>query len=123
MKKIPNLPAKAVAFYLFPSWLDVIFIALIFVIIYGLSPIETKYAVAIILTAGIIRYLIQTAKIGIVWYSSKNWYIKQTIILTAILLLVFLYEYNSFTWLFSLYYGEQLIIETIVSIYKRVLSK
>lgn len=103
----------------FPGWLDVLLIIFLSAIkkIYSLHDIDLT---VMILVAGFVRYVIQIFSIGLTFYSSKNLYIKQTIVFFVALLLVFTYDQNTFTWLFALYYSELVAFELAASIIKRI---
>ena len=77
----------------------------------------------VVIVAGLVRYSVAVVRIGFIDFSSRNWYIKQTIIFFVALSLAFLYEQNTFTWLFATYYAELVSLELVVSIIKGLLRK
>jgi len=105
---------KITIWCIYPGWLDVIFIVFLYTIkkLYPFKVIELSI---IILIIGLLRFLIHLLIVGFSNNATKNWYIKQIIILSVALSVVFLYEPKTFTWLFAIYYSELLFIELLIS--------
>jgi hypothetical protein len=114
-----NIP---ISWILFPGWLDVVFILMLYMAKTHFD-IAGMWLLAMIAFSGLIRYLILISRVGLINYSSKNWYIKQIVILSVAGLVIFLYEQDTFTWLFTTYFAELLFFELIVSIVKGALKK
>jgi hypothetical protein len=106
---------------IYPGWLDVIFIVLLYTI-KKRHAIEGIESYATVLAVGLVRFLIHLSIVGLSSDSTKNWYIKQAIIFSIAISVVFLYEQKTFTWLFAVYYSELLFFELLVSIYKGALK-
>lgn len=118
----PNTVRPAATWCRFPGWVDVGFLILLWITKKSLY-LEDNLFLAVVIAAGLTRYLLQVAVVGFTVFASRNWHIKQALILLVAAFLSFAYDPSTFTWLLSVYYAELSAIELTVFIYKWILKK
>ena len=111
-----------VLFSIFPGWIDVVFIAFLVVVQKSFFLEGIELVVAILVT-GFVRYLFLISQIGLMNFSSRNWYINEILLFIVAISLTFLFEQKTFTWLFSTYFAELTFFQLAVSAYKGVFKK
>ena len=109
---------KVSGLLLYPSLMD-LFIIVVLYIAGKKYNISFGWLTTIILAIGFFRYLAFVISFKFRNLCNSNFYIKTTIILLVTISLLFLYEYKTFTWVFSIYYVEMTLFELIHSFYAK----
>lgn len=103
----------------YPGWLDLILIFILYRInkIYAPGSIELY---AMILGVVFLRFLIYMSLVRFAGSPSKNWYTKQAIYIFVTLLVAYLYNPSTFTWIFAVYFFVALFFQLLAVICTRL---
>ena len=113
-----RIPSKCIPLFLAPSWLDLPVIYILWRLNKTLV-FNDKIMIITIISSGVFRYLIQFIFIGTVYFSGRDWLIKQFVYMGASLFCFLSYSREDFVWVLSLYLLTICILELIVSFYKK----
>jgi hypothetical protein len=112
-----KIPAKIIAMCLYPGWLDVIVVFLLWRI-NSTGNLGEKEMILLMFLSSVARYGIQILLAGFIYFAGKDWYILQTIYIALSLSCFFMYSREEFVWVFSFYFSILCMEEMIVSIVK-----
>lgn len=101
-------------FLAFPGWLDLVIVVALQAL---LKPLLQNVVVAmtIVISTGVVRYALACFIFGVSRSSSRNWYIKLLIYVSASVAVTVAYSPQDFVWKFGIYFTTLWLLEIIVT--------